>query len=493
MRSSTTSGSLALIALLAATSPARAAQYFVSSNGDDSAAGTSAQTPFRTPERALRALSGGDALYFRAGDYWRLREALHVNVSGTAQMPVVIGAYTVSSAGQIQLSASDSRPILDGGTTTPSLGEYVGLIDVRGRYVHVQDLELRNSGGYGIAFVDTSFGMVENVKVDWVYHSGIVAQRSTDITIAASEVVGDSRGWRDFGSEFWSGGITVIGGARVEVHDCLVREGYGEAISAFFGANDVVFSGNTVFAARAVGIYINSAHDVEIRNNMVLGTSDSAYHRSDSWVGPGIALGNEQYQYQGFGGSLSLSIYTRNVRIVNNLVAATQTGVAFWNEIDVPMESVEVSHNTFVENAYQIDMTEMTYRNSSISNNIFLSLAFNTHDAQGLAPAGIAWSSNYWSEGVPTPAARHSRDIHHGLTLRKMAGWQDIRAHTDVTWADFEPLPGAPTIGASAASTATGTDFNGFPFGDPADVGALADRGGAGSRPRRPIIVSLLQ
>jgi hypothetical protein len=74
-----------------------------------------------------------------------------------------------------------------------------------------------------------------------------------------------------------------------------------------------------------------------------------------------------------------------------------------------------------------------------------------------------------------------------------MAGWQDIRAHTDVTWADFEPLPGAPTIGASAASTTTGTDFNGFPFGDPADVGALADRGSAGSRPRRPIIVSLLQ
>lgn len=492
MWSSKTSGALAVIALLAATSPARAAQYFVSSNGNDSAAGTSAQAPFRTPERALRALSSGDSLYFRAGDYWRLGEALHVNVSGTTQAPVVIGAYTVGSGGQVQLSVTDSRPILDGGAATPRLGEYVGLIDVRGRYVNIQDLEIRNSGGYGITFVDTSFGIAENVRVDWTYYSGILAQRSTDITIAASEVLSDSHGWSDFGSEFWSGGITVIGGARVEVHDCVVREGYGEAISAFYGAEDILISGNTVFAARAVGIYINSSHDVEIRNNMVLGTSQSAYHRSSDWVGPGIALGNERYQYQGSGGSLPLSVYTRNVKVIGNLVAATQTGVAFWNEIAAPMESVEVAHNTFVENGYQIDMTGMTYANVSIANNIFLSLALNTHDAEGLAQTGVAWRSNYWSEGAPTQAARHSADVHSGLTLRKMTGWQNIRAYTDVTWMDFEPLPGAPTIGAGAASTTAAADFNGLLFGVPADLGALADRG-AQSRPRRPIIVSLLQ
>lgn len=472
---------------------ALAAQYFVSSNGNDGAPGTSAQTAFRTPERALRALQNGDSVFFRAGDYWRLSEPFYITVSGTAQTPVVIGSYAVAPSGQLQLSGAEPRPILDGGTSTPALGDYVGLVDVRGRYVHIRDLELRNSGGHGVNFEDTSFGAVDNVKVDWVYHTGILSTRSTDLTFSGCEVSGDSHGWRDFGSPFWAGGIAAFGSARVEVHDCVVREGFGEGISTFLGSHDILFSGNTVFAARAVGIYVNSAYDVEIRNNLILGTSDSTYHRSQGWAGPGIVLSNEQYQYQGFGGSLPLSVYTRNVKITNNLVAATSTGIAFWTEIAVPIEAVEVSHNTFVENAYQIDTTNIGYRNTSIDNNIFLSLAANTRDAQDIvSSSGISWRSNYWSEGSPVAAARGTGDVHGGLTLRKMDGWQNIRQYTDVTWADFEPSPGSPTIGAGTASTTATTDFNGQTFGTPGDLGALADRGG-GSRPRRPIIVSLLQ
>jgi nitrous oxidase accessory protein NosD len=473
---------------------AEAAQYFVSSNGSDSANGTSAQTPFRTPERALQALAAGDSMYLRAGDYWRLGQALFVNVSGTQQSPVVIGAYSVNSSGQVQLSANENRPILDGATSAPPLGDYSGVIDVRGRrYVHIRDLDIRNSGGYGVKFVDAAFSTVENVKVEWTYHSGIFVERSSDVTIAACEVVGDSHGWRQFGTQFWGGGIALMRATRTEVQDCLVREGYGEGISAFMGSSDIVFAGNKVFSARAVGIYVNSTYNVDIRNNVVLGTANTEFHRISGWPGPGIVLGNEAYQYAGSGGSLPLDVYTRNVKIRNNLVAATATGVAFWSEISAPMEGVEVLHNSFVDNEYQIDLTNISYRNMSIGNNIFLSLSSGTRDAHDIASSGVAWSSNYWSGGAPAAPARHSGDVYTGLTLRKMSGWRSLRQEADATWSDFEPVTGSTTIGRGTGSTTASTDFNGVQFGSPPDLGALANRGGASSRPARPVIVSLSQ
>jgi hypothetical protein len=186
-------------------------------------------------------------------------------------------------------------------------------------------------------------------------------------------------------------------------------------------------------------------------------------------------------------------VYTRNVKVINNLVAATATGVAFWAEVGVPMEGIEVAHNTFVDNQHQIDMTDITYRSVSVTNNIFLSLSSGTRDAQGIASSGIVWRTNYWSGGAPTSTARHSGDVYSGLTLRKMSGWRSLRQESEATWSDFEPLTGSPTIGAGTTVTTASTDFNGALFGSPPDLGALADRGSTGSRPSRPIIVSLSQ
>jgi hypothetical protein len=468
---------------------AEAAQYFVSRNGNDSAAGTSAQAPFQTPERAFRALQAGDSVYLRSGDYWRLNEPLFVYVSGTSAMPVVVGAYQQDAGGRVTFTASE-RPILDGAAAVPRIGEYVGLINVRGNHVHVQDVELRNSGGHGVAFTDSAFGVVENVKTDWTYHSGITMQNSTDMTVAASEVVGDSHNYFDL--SFWAGGIAVVGGARVTVEDCLVRNGYGEAISAFLGAHDIVFRGNTVFGARAVALYVNAAYNVEIRDNLVLGTSDTQFHRHTGagFVGPGIAVNNEAYQYSG-GSALGSNIYARNVRIVNNLVAATQTGVALWTEIDVPIQGVEILHNTFVDNRYQIETSQARYESVSVANNIFVSLSSNTNVA-ALSPVNVSWRSNYWSS-TPPSSARNSGDVYGNLSIRKMSGWQALRLPTEATWADFAPVSDAPTIGAGRLNPVADRDYNGVTRSDPTDLGALTGRNAGSSRPSRPVIVSLVQ
>jgi hypothetical protein len=74
-----------------------------------------------------------------------------------------------------------------------------------------------------------------------------------------------------------------------------------------------------------------------------------------------------------------------------------------------------------------------------------------------------------------------------------MSGWRSLRQEADATWSDFEPVTGSTTIGRGTGSTTASTDFNGVQFGSPPDLGALANRGGASSRPARPVIVSLSQ
>lgn len=72
----------------------RATNYYVSAIGDDGNRGLSAATAFRTPSRVnqiIRNLKPGDSVLFRRGD--RFYGSLTINASGSAQAPIVIGAY----------------------------------------------------------------------------------------------------------------------------------------------------------------------------------------------------------------------------------------------------------------------------------------------------------------------------------------------------------------------------------------------------------------
>ena len=70
-----------------------AATFYVSSNGDDSAAGTSEETAWKTLGRVNREyFIPGDRILFRCGDEWE-NEMLFPNGSGNAERKIVIGSY----------------------------------------------------------------------------------------------------------------------------------------------------------------------------------------------------------------------------------------------------------------------------------------------------------------------------------------------------------------------------------------------------------------
>lgn len=465
---------------------AEAASYYVSAAGSDGNSGRSADQPFETPARAISELSDGDSLFFRAGDRFVLSANIEVPYSGTAKQPVVIGAYRVDD-GVVSHRVPSNRPILDGNKKAPPLDSYVGLVHVTGRNVEVRDLVLRQSGGLGIRFQETANGRVENVKTDWTYYFGIQVFKSQNVRIKDCDVTGFGQGGKYYGRSQFPNGVSIRTSTDVTVQGCIVHEGWGEGINSFYGSRDIVIENNVVYATRNAGIYVDSTQNADVRNNIVLGTADRLYHRySDKpWVGPGIALNNETYQYRS---DLSTSDIAKNIRIYNNLVAGTVMGIAFWGAHDATnWEDVYVANNTFVDNETQIWLKSTNYTNMQVVNNVFLSMSDGTTDLAGaINQSGIQWRNNYWSQGDPGPAA-NGEDVYKGIVLRKMDGWHNIHSYDDVSWEDFSPLKGSTTIDAGAADLLSlfQADFIGKTRTSP-DIGALEAGTALSKKPKAP-------
>ncbi|HEY8240335.1 MAG TPA: right-handed parallel beta-helix repeat-containing protein [Kiritimatiellia bacterium] len=81
---------IVIVAALLATG-SEAAEFFVATNGDDSASGTSTAQPFRTVQKAVDVAQAGDAVYIRAGDY---REQVQLRSSGTTSATISIEGYS---------------------------------------------------------------------------------------------------------------------------------------------------------------------------------------------------------------------------------------------------------------------------------------------------------------------------------------------------------------------------------------------------------------
>jgi hypothetical protein len=118
----------AALCILVSTDPAKAANYYVSPSGSDSAAGTEAK-PWLTIQKAANTLAGGDTVYVRGGTYSKVT----VNVSGSAaNNPVTFANYP------------GETPVIDATGVTPPSGN-TGLFLVPGRkHVIIRGFELRN-------------------------------------------------------------------------------------------------------------------------------------------------------------------------------------------------------------------------------------------------------------------------------------------------------------------------------------------------------------
>jgi hypothetical protein len=119
--------------LLAFAMRGYAATYYVSTGGNDSAAGTQAQ-PWRTIQRAVNAANPADVILITTGVY---REKVTFFRSGAPGQRIVVK------------NAPGHFPVIDG--IGVSMGQYEALVGLNNvSYVHLEGLEVRNSSAYNV-------------------------------------------------------------------------------------------------------------------------------------------------------------------------------------------------------------------------------------------------------------------------------------------------------------------------------------------------------
>jgi hypothetical protein len=128
-----------------------ATTYWVAPYGSDSNNGTSSNTPFATPQKAvtLSALAPGDTIYVRGGTY-ALDTAVKPSKTGTAGNYIKLWAYP------------GEKPVLDFATTSDG----VKALDLRRDYWHVKGIEIVHSTDNGIYVGGSSGGTAGFITVE---------------------------------------------------------------------------------------------------------------------------------------------------------------------------------------------------------------------------------------------------------------------------------------------------------------------------------------
>jgi hypothetical protein len=159
----------------AQVSPAAGSTYYVSPDGNDTAAGTEG-APFRTIQRTASLVEAGDTVVVRAGAYAGFQLGWDFPQSGTASQPITFradpGAVIKSRNGEtpdaINLEGS-SYVVIDGFTVDNASGNiYRACIrTVSGRNVVVRNNDVSNCGTWGIFTSHSHYVRIEDNKTSF--------------------------------------------------------------------------------------------------------------------------------------------------------------------------------------------------------------------------------------------------------------------------------------------------------------------------------------
>jgi parallel beta-helix repeat protein len=456
----------------------RAATYYVHNDGNDSANGTSHDSAWASLDKVNDySFAPGDSVLFLEGGHWEGQ--LRVNSPGTAAKPTVIGAYFLRN-GAATPGFKTARPVIDGSDRIPE--QFDGLIRIRADRVRIINLQVVNSEGRSIQFENSNHGEVIDCVTVNSYKSGIKFVNSPNGLVSGNSVSLAGVASPEDGV-VWGGAIELVASSNGTIRNNTVTRVYGEGINVNHGSANSIIEDNYVFAARAVGIYVDAAPNTTVRRNIVIGTADPTFWRNGSSVGAGIALNNEAYHYDMPQNGLATTVQSRDAKVYANLVAFASSGVSFWGQLEQSsFDNAMVFNNTFVDNGTQVTMEQKPKPGASFVNNIVLSLSPGTRDVDRTTLGGMIARNNYFGNGDPGGDYSHASNRYTGLTLARMSDWRTFRDANQLTWNDFLVLSGSSVIGAggdvlqtlSLGDNTFNLDFNRQPHNTPMDIGALS-------------------
>jgi hypothetical protein len=487
---------LPTLVFLCATA-SEAATYYVRNGGSDSANGRSHATAWATLGKVNSfSFAPGDEVLLHEGHRWT--EELVVDWAGTSSARAVVGAYYLDGSTATRGYRS-ATPIIDGQDRLPAAGRYGALVIVKANRVRVENLRVINSEGRGIGVADVSDVEVVGCSISNIYHGGIHFLRTRGSRAEHNVVTRTDIGHHEDGVG-WGAGIAIVESTSTVIRNNTVSEVWGEGINAHSGSQYTLIEHNRLFGVRAVGIYSDASPDTTIRRNLIVGTANSDWWRTDTTVGAGIALNNEAYHYPVGGGSQDVNVQTKRAKVYGNLVAFNAVGIAFWGQglPETSYDGVLIYNNTFVDNNKQAQINSLPKPGSKFVNNILLSLSSGTRDVEGTKLNGITAKNNYFSQGDPGGDYVHAGNRFTGLRLARMSGWRAVTNRDQITWRDFVVMSGSPVIGAGDSepvNAATNSnnyslDFNAAEHSRPMDIGGLTFATPTRRRPRPPVALS---
>lgn len=414
---------LAIIAMPCGAWGANTSYYVDATSGNDINSGLSNAQAWKTISKvnSFPSFASGDNVYFKCGETWTFsaNEKLTVDWSGTSGDPVVIGAYYMAGSTEVH-GVSGNRPVFDGNyiaPSTPPTSSYFGLIQVKSvSYVTVMDIEIQETGFYGVGFDTGSNFEANNIFVDGAYSAGIRFKSVTTGKAYDNEITDAARSELTAG---WPAVLVSVSSSYIEMKRNIVHESYGEGIGIYTSSHDCTVQDNIVYASKHVGIYIDHSWNNLIYRNIVYGTTDSTFH--DLAWGPnwGIASSDESWT----------TPKSQNNKIIGNLVAycywgiSAQTGTSTWS-----MQNLEISNNTIIDCVYNIRIgTFAGYSNSNIRNNISYCLSGDcVHASVPSSHSGLTINYNLWSSTPPTSVQGANDPSYAAPGLNKTSGWRTM-------------------------------------------------------------------
>ena len=459
------------------------ADWYVSTSGNDSTGDGSIGSPYATLTKAQTSASNGDTVYLKSGETWTPSTR-----------------YTISKQLNFDIYGGTAYAVIDG--TSASNIVYQALFKVDASYVTVNKIRIYNSQGTGIA-LNGSYSTVSNCEVDTTYDAGILI-KGTGNRVSGCRVTATNNGYAN-ASDYpaqgylhpWAGVISFNGALDFIAEGNIVDSAWGEGIALWYGAKNGVVRNNRIHAAHSIGIYLDSARNIDIYNNLITGTTNTDYHRNPGFCGAGIVFNNEQSRYTsayGGYGTLGPSDVTSNVNVYNNLVAFTEAGLGIWGQVSITnYENVNVFNNTFVGyqiaiskfmNAENHNVNNVSGADTYIQNNIWKNEgADSTNTISTYTSSRIHFDYNAWNGAGGIAGAN---DVAGSITLAKNTGWQSLSVIGDVTSADFI-CSTAGISGAALSSILSGqgvtTDHDGTTLNSPPDLGGLVYNGSGGTPP----------
>ena len=429
--------------------------YYVKSYADggrDSHTGDSHEQAWETIAKVNSfSFNTGDCVYFKCGDTWN-NAHLTIDWSGTNDFNrTVVGAYYLDGSETVGVNI-DGRPIFDTGWDLVTQGEptrFEKTIWPMGvDYITVQDLILKNSHGYGIyngwqTQSVTGYNNFFNIHVEDTGRAGIATfYMGSNNRVEYCKVMRDDREFFIGEAANWDSGIRIRGNNSI-CRYCEVGNGWGEGIGVSPGSvtSNILVENNLVWGRRSVGLYMGCcAVDATVRNNIVIGTTNTDYHQEwvyggRTWNGAGIGLNQENEGQTTF----------RN-KIYNNVVIGCMGGIQAINKPDRPTVGYDNRHlaynNTLIDNwdniythvnaDYSID-TEFKNNLSYITSEGAILGCDHVFTSQNVGPTGIYRPlGNFWSSTPEHAVWEHANDVIGDPKMSRTSGWLSISEPSDI-------------------------------------------------------------